>query len=97
MPTAAVISSLNCIRVDFDIDGTANSAHKLNLEVVSQERPWFADDDWGKTDSTQKVVTRQIMSEDEGKVDYGTNSGGMLYVTNEGSKNKWGVSKGVSG
>ncbi|KAJ9102657.1 hypothetical protein QFC19_004766 [Naganishia cerealis] len=83
-------------RVDFDIDGTANSVHRLNLEVVSQERPWFTDDDWGRIDSAQKVVTRQLMSEDDGKIDYGTNSGGMVYITNEASKNKWGVSKGYA-
>lgn len=78
-----------------DINGTANSVHKIMLETFEQDRPWFDGDDWGRIDISHKTTKTTLKTEDEGKLDYGLNWGGMVVVTNEDSKNAWGVSRGV--
>ncbi|WRT68805.1 uncharacterized protein IL334_005785 [Kwoniella shivajii] len=82
-------------KVDFDIAGTKNSLIAAMLEIEEVEQPW-ADEDWGKTFKQQKVVRRQIASENESKLEYPRNMEGMYVITNEEEQNTWGNSRGYA-
>jgi primary-amine oxidase len=77
-----------------DIGGTKNSIKAITLENVKQHLDWY-DEDWGTSEYQQQIVHRPIKTEDEGKMDYGTNSGGMYVIQSE-KTNAWGVPRGVS-
>ncbi|WWC69058.1 uncharacterized protein I206_102994 [Kwoniella pini CBS 10737] len=82
-------------KIDFDVAGTENSLMAAMLEMEEVEHPW-ADQDWGKTSTQQKVVRRYVASENDSRLEYPKNMEGMFVITNEDEQNSWGNSRGYA-
>lgn len=82
-------------KIDLDINGTRNSFHAMRLEEVDQDRAWFDEKSgWSSRDRAQRMTRETVRT--ERSVDYGTNAGGMFFVTNENSTNSWGTPRGYA-
>lgn len=67
----------------------------MRLQQVEQDRPWFdGETGWSRRDNAQRMVRETLVNETS--MDYGLNAGGMYFVTNEQSTNRWGTPRGYA-
>jgi primary-amine oxidase len=73
-------------KADFDILGEKNSLQKIDIVPTTEEYVWNN----GKKKNTMKAKKSFIENENDGKMNWGTNSGSMIAVVNKDQKNKYG-------
>ncbi|KAL8276662.1 hypothetical protein RQP46_010930 [Phenoliferia psychrophenolica] len=80
--------SLN-FKIDLDVLGTANTLAVHSVKAVDVLYPWS-----NTTRHTMKLERSEIKNEDEGKLNWPANGGGMFVVVNKNETNKYGEPRG---